>query len=131
MSVETGLVIDSAPAPASEPAAVAAPSPAAADDLRERVIAALGTIFDPEIPVSIWELGLVYRVDISADHAVDVDMTLTAPACPVAGEMPGQVEAKLNEVEGVSSAKVTLVWEPAWDRSMMSPDAQLAMGFGF
>ena len=97
--------------------------------LREHVVAALQTIFDPEIPVNIWELGLVYRVDVDVDGDVEIDMTLTAPACPVAGEMPGQVQACVQKVDGVRSAKVELIWEPPWDKTRMSEDARMALGF--
>jgi FeS assembly SUF system protein len=107
------------------------PPPATIDAaaLREQIVAALQTIYDPEIPVNIWELGLVYRVDVDADGDVEIDMTLTAPACPVAGEMPGQVQQKVQEVSGVRSAKVELLWEPPWDKSLMSEDARMALGF--
>ncbi|MDP9195233.1 MAG: SUF system Fe-S cluster assembly protein [Pseudomonadota bacterium] len=101
----------------------------AENDLRERIIAALKTVHDPEIPVNIYDLGLIYRITIREGGAVDIDMTLTAPACPVAGEMPGMVEQAAETVEGVTSAKATLVWDPPWDRSMMSEDARLALGY--
>ena len=96
-------------------------------DLREQVIAAIITVFDPEIPVNIYDLGLIYQIDIDKDH-VDIQMTLTTPACPVAGELPQQVQTAVEMVEGVGSAKVDLVWDPPWDRSRMSEDAQLALG---
>lgn len=95
--------------------------------LTERVTACIKTIYDPEIPVDIWELGLIYAIKIK-DGWVDVDMTLTAPACPVAGTLPGEVEAKIMAVEGVAGAKVELVWEPAWDQSRMSDEARLELG---
>ena len=96
--------------------------------LEERVIEALKTVYDPEIPVNIYELGLVYTLDVDAEGNVKVDMTLTAPGCPVAGTLPPEVEAKIREVPGVTSAQVTLVWEPTWDRSRMSELARFMLG---
>lgn len=97
--------------------------------LREHVEAALQTIFDPEIPVNIYELGLIYRLDISDKGAVDIKMTLTAPNCPAAGMMPAEVEAKVRVVEGVTDVLVELVWEPPWDKSRMTEAARLELGF--
>ena len=102
-------------------------SQAELDKLTDDLIEALKTVFDPEIPVDIYELGLIYRVDVSDDRDVVVDMTLTAPACPVAGEMPGWVEAAVEKVEGVRSAKANLVFDPPWDPSKMSDEAKLAL----
>jgi FeS assembly SUF system protein len=96
--------------------------------LEERVIEALKTVYDPEIPVNIYELGLVYTLDIDAEGHVNVDMTLTAPGCPVAGTLPPEVETKIRQVPGVTSAQVNLVWEPAWDRSRMSELARFMLG---
>lgn len=89
----------------------------------------LKTIFDPEIPVDIYELGLIYNIGIEEDAAVTILMTLTSPSCPVAETLPPEVEQKVASVEGVASAKVEITWEPAWDRSMMSEAAQLELGF--
>jgi FeS assembly SUF system protein len=97
--------------------------------LRERVEDVLRSVYDPEIPVSIYELGLVYDIDITDDGAVRIQMTLTAPSCPVAGVIPGEVEAKLRAVEGVTDAEVELVWDPPWDASRMSEAARLELGF--
>jgi len=106
------------------------PASAAGDEpLRAAVIAALKTCYDPEIPVDIWELGLVYGVDIAPDAAVTVRMTLTSPACPVAGSLPGEVEAKVRSVPGVSASRVELVWDPPWDRERLSEAAKLTLGF--
>ena len=91
------------------------------------LIGALKTVYDPEIPVDIYELGLIYRVDVNDDRDVVVDMTLTAPGCPVAGEMPGWVETAVEKVEGVRSAKANLVFDPPWDSSKMSDEAKLAL----
>ena len=97
------------------------------DRLTDDLIAAFKTVFDPEIPVDIYELGLIYKVDISDEHHVDVDMTLTAPGCPVAGDMPGWVEAAAAKVEGVKSVKVNLVFEPPWSPVKMSDEAKLEL----
>ncbi len=100
-----------------------------AGDLEERVIAALKECFDPEIPVNIYDLGLIYELNIDEEGVVQVKMTLTAPACPVAGILPGEVQRKVRAVEGVKDAKVELVWEPPWDRDRMSPAALMQLGF--
>lgn len=97
------------------------------DRLTDAIIVALKSVFDPEIPVDIYELGLIYKVDVSDDRDVLVDMTLTAPGCPVAGDMPGWVEAALEKVEGVRSARAQLTFEPPWDPSMMSDEAKLEL----
>ena len=96
--------------------------------LRERVEAVLHTIYDPEIPVNIYELGLIYNLDVSENGVVDIKMTLTAPNCPAAGMMPAEVEAKVSAIDGVTSANVELVWDPPWDKSRMSEAAQLELG---
>ncbi|TMJ41109.1 MAG: SUF system Fe-S cluster assembly protein, partial [Alphaproteobacteria bacterium] len=88
---------------------------------------ALKTVYDPEIPVDIYELGLVYKVDIEDDRQVKIDMTLTAPGCPVAGDMPGWVENAVGAVAGVSGVKVNLVFDPPWDHSRMSDEARVAL----
>ena len=97
--------------------------------LRERVEAVLHTIYDPEIPVNIYELGLIYNLNVSENGVVDIEMTLTAPNCPAAGMMPAEVEAKVCAVDGVTSANVELVWDPPWDKSRMSEAARLELGF--
>ena len=97
------------------------------DRLTDEIIAALKTVFDPEIPVDIYELGLIYKVDLSDDFDARIEMTLTAPGCPVAGEMPGWVEDAVRKVEGVKSAKAELVFDPPWDPSKMSDEAKLAL----
>ena len=110
----------------AEPQAAALPQ-AELDRLTEDLIAALKTVFDPEIPVDIYELGLIYKVDLSDDKDVLIDMTLTAPGCPVAGEMPGWIEDAVMKVEGIKSARANLVFEPPWDPSKMSDEAKLAL----
>ena len=97
--------------------------------LRERVEAMLRTIYDPEIPVNIYELGLIYELDVTDKGVVEIKMTLTAPNCPAAGMMPAEVEAKVCALDGVSSANVELVWDPPWDKSRMSEAARLELGF--
>jgi FeS assembly SUF system protein len=97
------------------------------DRLLEDVIAALKTVYDPEIPADIYELGLIYRIEISDDRHVTVDMTLTAPGCPVAGEMPGWVENAVSTVAGVQGATVNMVFDPPWDQSRMSDEARVAL----
>lgn len=95
--------------------------------LTDDLIEALKTVYDPEIPVDIYELGLIYKVDVNDDRDVVVEMTLTAPGCPVAGEMPGWVEDAVKKVEGVKSARANLVFDPPWDSSKMSDEAKLAL----
>ncbi len=97
--------------------------------LEESIINTLKSIYDPEIPVDIYELGLIYDVVIRDDASVYIKMTLTSPACPVAESLPAEVEQKVAAVQGVASAKVEIVFEPPWDRSMMSEAAQLELGF--
>ena len=98
------------------------------DELGERVIEALRTIYDPEIPVNIFELGLIYKVDIEDDNKVRIDMTLTSPHCPVAEILPEEVRHKVLVVDGVSDAEVGVVWEPPWHPGMMTEEAQLELG---
>jgi FeS assembly SUF system protein len=110
--------------------AVADATQAAAGDatLRDQVIDALRTVYDPEIPVNIYELGLIYDIAIDENGAVAIEMTLTAPGCPVAGSMPGTVQEAVSAVPGVSKVDVELVWDPPWDQSRMSEAAQLELG---
>jgi FeS assembly SUF system protein len=98
------------------------------EDLKKAVIAALCTCFDPEIPVNIYELGLIYDLVVEETGAVQVKMTLTSPACPVAGSLPGDVQRKIEAIPQVSSAKVEVVWDPPWDKSRMSEAAKLQLG---
>ena len=95
---------------------------------REAVVEALQSVHDPEIPVNIYDLGLIYDLDIAADGSVAIEMTLTAPGCPVAGEMPGQVAEAVAAVQGIGEVQVTLTWEPPWDKDKMSEDAKLVGG---
>lgn len=97
--------------------------------LSDDIIAALKTVYDPEIPADIYELGLVYRIDIEDDRSVKIVMTLTAPGCPVAGEMPGWVENAVGAVEGVSGVDVSMTFDPPWTADRMSEEAQVAVGW--
>ncbi|RIY03841.1 SUF system Fe-S cluster assembly protein [Aureimonas flava] len=97
--------------------------------LTDDIVAALKTVYDPEIPADIYELGLIYKIDIDDDRNVDIDMTLTAPGCPVAGEMPGWVENAVGSVEGIQVVKVELVFDPPWTPERMSEEAQVAVGW--
>ena len=102
-------------------------SPEETERLRAEIVAALTTLFDPEIPADIYELGLSYKVDISDERAVDVTMTLTTPNCPAAGELPTQVENAIASVPGVGVVNVNLVWDPAWSPDRMSDEARLVL----
>ncbi len=119
---ETAEPEDSVVAPASIPADEIA-------RLTDDIVAALKTVYDPEIPADIYELGLIYKVDIEDDRSVKIDMTLTAPGCPVAGEMPGWVENAVSAVEGVSGVEVNMVFDPPWTPDRMSEEAQVALGW--
>jgi len=124
----------SAAVPEAAPAALAATPVAGSalgqeelDRLSQHIIGALKTVYDPEIPSDIYELGLIYKIDVDDDRNVEVDMTLTAPGCPVAGEMPGWVENAVAAVEGVGQVKVNLVFDPPWTVDRMSDEAKLAL----
>jgi FeS assembly SUF system protein len=101
------------------------------DTLRERVIDAIRTVYDPEIPVNIWEVGLVYEVDVDERGTVNVVMTLTSPACPVAEILPGEVQDRIQAVEGVSSVTVEVTWDPPWNPDLMSEAARLELGMDY
>ncbi|OGU54493.1 MAG: SUF system Fe-S cluster assembly protein [Ignavibacteria bacterium RBG_13_36_8] len=97
--------------------------------LEQEIIHALKTCFDPEIPVDIYELGLIYEIKIDEETNVFIKMTLTSPACPVAGSLPGEVKEKVEQVQDINKVKVDLVWDPPWDQDMMSEEAKLELGF--
>jgi FeS assembly SUF system protein len=99
-------------------------------ELKDKVIDALKTCYDPEIPINIYDLGLIYGIELDRG-AVNIRMTLTAPNCPVAGSLPGEVERKVRAVSGVTDAKVELVWDPPWDRTRLSPAAMLQLGLDY
>lgn len=119
----TKVTIQTPEAVAADRGGVAADSP-----LKERVVYALRTVMDPELPVNLYDLGLIYKLDIGFMGAVDIEMTLTAPNCPVAGEMPALVRGAVMKVEGVSDCKVRLVFDPPWDKSRLSEAARLELG---
>ena len=114
-------------ATAIEPTGTPPLSQAELDRLTDQLIEKLKTVYDPEIPVDIYELGLIYKVDVSDDKDIAIDMTLTAPGCPVAGEMPGWVEDAVREIPEIRKVKVDLVFDPPWDPSRMSDEAKLAL----
>jgi FeS assembly SUF system protein len=126
VAAEAGAPVSSAK-PATAKGDGSAIPPAELERLRDDLIAALKTVFDPEIPVDIYELGLIYRLDVDDDRNIEVDMTLTAPGCPVAGDMPGWVENAVSSVPGVGQVKVKLVFDPPWDMTRMSEEARLAL----
>ena len=105
------------------------PAPAAGGDLRDSVIEVLKTVYDPEIPVDIYELGLIYEVDIRKDQDVYIQMTLTTPMCPVAETLPPEVENKVRSVAGIENVELELVWDPPWNPEMMSEAAKLTLNF--
>ncbi|MET0607055.1 MAG: SUF system Fe-S cluster assembly protein [Beijerinckiaceae bacterium] len=123
MTADTAIAEPNRPAVASDGAIPADEL----DRLTDDIIAALKTVYDPEIPADIYELGLIYKVDISDERFVAVEMTLTAPGCPVAGEMPGWVEDAVSAVQGVSGVKVSMTFDPPWDQSRMSDMARAAL----
>jgi FeS assembly SUF system protein len=96
--------------------------------LRDKVIAALRTVYDPEIPLNLYDLGLIYDIDIDAHNAVNINMTLTTPHCPVAESMPGRVQCAVSEIDEVSDVNVKLVWDPPWNQERMSDEAKLTLG---
>ena len=97
--------------------------------IEERIVEVLKTVYDPEIPVNVYDLGLIYKIDLKEDGDLDMDMTLTAPACPAADFIMEDVRQKVARVTGVNSANINLVFEPVWDQSMMSEEARLELGF--
>ena len=99
------------------------------ESLRDKVVECLQTIFDPELPVNIYELGLIYRIDILPINNVQILMTLTAPGCPAAQTLPVEVDQKVRAIEGVNDVYVTVTWDPPWNKTMMSETAQLELGF--
>ena len=113
----------------NEPQAPPSVPPSRADaPLSDRIIDAIRTVFDPEIPVNIYELGLIYAINLGQENTVEVKMTLTSPACPAAGSLPSMVQAKVKAVPGVTACKVEVVWEPPWDPSRMTEAAKLQLG---
>ncbi|MBU0582140.1 MAG: SUF system Fe-S cluster assembly protein [Alphaproteobacteria bacterium] len=133
LTTDTTAAESPAEAPATTAEANTAPvSAIPADDLArltDDIVSALKTVYDPEIPADIYELGLIYKIDIEDDRSVKIDMTLTAPGCPVAGEMPGWVQNAVSTVEGVSDVEVNMTFDPPWTPDRMSEEAQVAVGW--
>ena len=98
-------------------------------DIEHRIVDVLKTVYDPEIPVNIYDLGMIYRIEVADDFTVDLDMTFTAPNCPAADFILDDVRTKIESLEGIRSANINLVFEPAWDQSMMSEEARVELGF--
>jgi FeS assembly SUF system protein len=134
-SLEVSSMEDTSLAPALDDKAIDMVNAATSippDELQrmtEDIIASLKTVYDPEIPADIYELGLIYKIDIEDDRSVSIDMTLTAPGCPVAGEMPGWVENAVGTVGGVSGVTVNMTFDPPWTAARMSEEAQIAVGW--
>ena len=110
-------------APTCEPVEIPVDAP-----LKDKVTAALRTVYDPEIPLNLYDLGLIYDIDIDSNNAVSINMTLTTPHCPVAESMPGRVECAVREIDEVTDVSVQLVWDPPWDKDRMSDEAKLTLG---
>jgi FeS assembly SUF system protein len=127
MSDEVKIDTATAPAPADVGERPTNIPPEEMTRLTDDIVSALKTVFDPEIPADIYELGLIYKVDVDDDRLVHIDMTLTTPNCPAAGELPGQVENAVAGVSGVREAKVNIVWDPPWDPSRMSDEARTVL----
>ena len=98
-------------------------------EIEEKIVAMLKTVYDPEIPVNVYDLGLIYKIDVTDDFNVNIDMTLTAPNCPAADFIMEDIRQKIESIEGVASAIINLVFEPEWDKDMMSEEAKLELGF--
>jgi FeS assembly SUF system protein len=126
--VESLAAAQNQPETASPDVAAAPVTVVDSEALREKIVETLRSIYDPEIPVNIYEIGLIYSVDIDPANAVNIQMTLTSPACPAAGTLPGEVEDKTRRVAGVTDVKVDLVWDPTWSPSLMSETAKLQLG---
>ena len=118
----------SRPAPGADVVSTVVPDPARTDALKPAIVEAISTVYDPEIPVNIWELGLIYDVVVDAAGIAGVRMTLTAPGCPAAQSLPVEVAEKVRKVPGVADAKVEVVWEPGWTKDRMSEAAKLQLG---
>lgn len=129
--MEDPAILENQPAEASEQplAVVSAIPPDELARLTDDIVLALKTVYDPEIPADIYELGLIYKIDIEDDRTVKIDMTLTAPGCPVAGEMPGWVQNAVSSVEGISDVEVNMTFDPPWSPDRMSEEAQVAVGW--
>ena len=127
-SLNVGALLEPPPAPAGGTSQIGPKDEGRTAELTPKVVEAISTVYDPEIPVNIYELGLIYRIEADADSRVKVDMTLTSPACPSAQQLPSEVRYKVKAIEGVTDAFVDVVWEPAWTKDLMSEDAKIALG---
>ena len=127
--LDVGALLEPPPAPAGGAASQIGPKDEGRTaELTPKIVEAISTVYDPEIPVNIYELGLIYRIEADADSPLKVDMTLTSPACPSAQQLPSEVRYKVKALEGVTDAFVDVVWEPAWTKDLMSEDAKIALG---
>ena len=126
--MNVGALLEPPKAEASAASQVGPRDDAKTTELTPKVVEAISTVYDPEIPVNIYELGLIYKIEADADARVKVEMTLTSPACPSAQQLPSEVRYKVKAIEGVTDAFVDVVWEPAWTKDLMSEDAKIALG---
>ena len=126
--VQPGSAADVGDSASSDGSTRVVADPARTEALRPAIVEAISTVYDPEIPVNIWELGLIYDIAVDAQGVAGITMTLTAPGCPAAQSLPGEVAERVKGVAGVSDAKVEVVWEPAWDKDRMSEAARLQLG---
>jgi FeS assembly SUF system protein len=129
MDIDTSAFSAPAPAPSGGQPSVGPPDAALTAELQGTIVAALKTVFDPEIPVDIYELGLIYDIGVDADRRALIKMTLTSPACPSAQQIPSEVRFKVKALPEISDAAVEIVWEPPWDKDRMSEAAKLQLGF--
>ncbi|MGI8673646.1 MAG: DUF59 domain-containing protein [Luteitalea sp.] len=127
--LDVGALLEPTPAPAgSAPLAIGPRDEERTAALTPLAVEALSTIYDPEIPVNIYELGLIYAIEVDAENRVKVNMTLTSPACPSAQQLPSEARYKVKAIEGVTDAQVEVIWEPPWTKDLMSEDAKIALG---
>lgn len=126
--LDVGALTAPSPTPAGASSAIGPRDDARTTELTPKVVEAISTVYDPEIPVNIYELGLIYKIEADAENRVRVEMTLTSPACPSAQQLPSEVRYKVKALDGVSDAFVEVVWEPAWTKELMSEDAKIALG---
>ena len=126
--LDVGALLEPPPAAANAGSQIGPRDEARTAELTPRVVEAISTVFDPEIPVNIYELGLIYKIEADAQSRVKVEMTLTSPACPSAQQLPSEVRYKVKALEGVSDAFVEIVWEPTWTKDLMSEEAKMSLG---
>ena len=126
--LDVGALLEPPPSSATAGSQIGPKDEGRTQELTPKIVEAISTVYDPEIPVNIYELGLIYKIEADADSRVKVEMTLTSPACPSAQQLPSEVRFKVKALEGVSDAFVDVVWEPAWTKDLMSEDAKIALG---